>query len=901
MRKRPYYQNQVQRQQSGSNTRHSFSPLASSKRQPNHKQQHAYYSSNNATTNDDPIEDWKTVDDQTIQQHLKDEKERFKRGRYAPLELHSSSSLSSTSQISATHIDTSTHNNINIGGVGINQVIQQHYDRKHIEHSPQERYESPIIKLRTVHNKIKDELIKDVTHRLQHHFVSVERFDVLDLCCGRGQDVFKYLNTSRFRNWVGFDLSPGEISEAKKRIDSEIQHSTTTKSFPHVASFNAFAYVRDCHALHGCVDTLPMEQQFHLVSCQFAVHYSLQSEERCKGLLNNVISRLLPGGYFICSFLNRARVLERFTSSLHSGSGRIGNSIYSIQINASSPSPSSSSLTSCATDQPSSMYAHRYHFNLKDTIDCPEYFVPLSEWLTLCKEEFHLHLIETKPFKNYLENISHQGRSLSLSMEEQELCVLYDTHLFQFRPRSSSSIDESKTSTTSPLSQSIQTSSFGQLVHDVTYKFCSAEELFPSSQSYLCSIQTEIKNHLKRVYRDYLPEFFKVFPTTLTRMVLASKILSNEDYWVSEKSDGERCLLWCQYSPVLKKPLLVLINRKWELIDLTHTSWNRLTRLGNGKEDFLLDGELVTIGHLESSTSSSSTTSSSLHPPGETHDEDIKHHASTQQQFIPTSEKQYRIFDVIILHGSAEISQVRQYSKRIEALRVWLGDLSLMKDVHSLLRLKEFIRVRDGPRFAALLKQIKKISELQYVYDDGQGCVTMNDGLIFTPEPQPYFLPLHQEQQQQITPLVIYKWKFCILNTIDAACSFFPPQSHTMSLLSSLSLSASLSPSPSSSHLIRVDLKAVADRGTWVCFKHTFFTASEVKQILDAYSSSTHQHQRGYIVEVYRSMENGQWRVKTPRLDKHEPNHIQTVCSVLEVLADNITSHDIIEALQHPF
>jgi mRNA (guanine-N7-)-methyltransferase len=43
----------------------------------------------------------------------------------------------------------------------------------------------------------------------------------------------------------------------------------------------------------------PRDREFDLASCQFALHYSFESEERAWRFLKNATERIRPGGYFI--------------------------------------------------------------------------------------------------------------------------------------------------------------------------------------------------------------------------------------------------------------------------------------------------------------------------------------------------------------------------------------------------------------------------------------------------------------------------------------------------------------------------------------------------------------------------------------------------------------------------
>ncbi len=68
---------------------------------------------------------------------------------------------------------------------------------------------------------------------------------------------------------------------------------------------------------------------FDIVSCQFSMHYLLESEERFRAFLRNVSSRLEPGGFFIGTTVDAEKIvaLARQTPDL-----RISNEFFSIQL-----------------------------------------------------------------------------------------------------------------------------------------------------------------------------------------------------------------------------------------------------------------------------------------------------------------------------------------------------------------------------------------------------------------------------------------------------------------------------------------------------------------------------------------------------------------------------------------
>ena len=73
--------------------------------------------------------------------------------------------------------------------------------------------------------------------------------------------------------------------------------------------------------------SLPRQLSFHLVSCQFALHYSFSSEESALQLMRNVACRLQPGGVFVGTTTDANVLIKR----LRAAPGlSFGNSHYSV-------------------------------------------------------------------------------------------------------------------------------------------------------------------------------------------------------------------------------------------------------------------------------------------------------------------------------------------------------------------------------------------------------------------------------------------------------------------------------------------------------------------------------------------------------------------------------------------
>ena len=162
---------------------------------------------------------------------------------------------------------------------------------------------------------------------------------------------------------------------------------------------------------------------FDVVSCQFAMHYSFESETRAKDFLGNVTHKLRPGGYFIGTTPD-ARVLYR--RALNSPDGRtFGNSQYTVAFDEkikksemANPSDSGSSAYPNATnskeyeaplDDIPMNNGERYTFSLTEAVDdVPEYIVDPATLVRWCAE-FDLELVRMENFQEMYEKEQQQA------------------------------------------------------------------------------------------------------------------------------------------------------------------------------------------------------------------------------------------------------------------------------------------------------------------------------------------------------------------------------------------------------------------------------------------------------------------------------------------------------------
>jgi SAM-dependent methyltransferase len=127
--------------------------------------------------------------------------------------------------------------------------------------------------LKRFHNAIKRSLIS--------RSLRLPGARVLDLACGRGGDVHKWID-ARAASVTGLDVSAEEIAEARRRVHVAIAGECAPPTFEYIV---------------GDMTTFePTQKAYSLVSCMFALHYA---GDKLGDVLDRVVAALQPGGRFI--------------------------------------------------------------------------------------------------------------------------------------------------------------------------------------------------------------------------------------------------------------------------------------------------------------------------------------------------------------------------------------------------------------------------------------------------------------------------------------------------------------------------------------------------------------------------------------------------------------------------
>ena len=151
-------------------------------------------------------------------------------------------------------------------------------------------------------------------------------FKVLDIGCGKGQDILKFNKYNNLR-YLGIDQSSAEIEEAKRRLQQ-------TK-----VGANIFEYHTTKDAFEASPDWLPLAKKMapvDLISFQLSIHYAFRGLSAVQGLIKNMVSVAKNGTKVIITTLDDKQVVDRVAKAKEtargSGNYRYNGENYSIEL-----------------------------------------------------------------------------------------------------------------------------------------------------------------------------------------------------------------------------------------------------------------------------------------------------------------------------------------------------------------------------------------------------------------------------------------------------------------------------------------------------------------------------------------------------------------------------------------
>lgn len=243
--------------------------------------------------------------------------------------------------------------------------------------------------IRDFNNKLK----RYVLRKTSPHLPKKPR--VLDLCCGRGGDIFKY-NDIDPSKVVFVDISEKSIDEAQRRFQSGGSN----------IHYQAKFVVADCFN-DNLDNQIDEDEPFDLILCHFAMHYAFENNIRLCNFFNSIRRLLKTNGYYICT-VPSYEVLH-YMAGINWQS--FGNDVYKVQFDNT---PSEEMGT-----------GSKYLFSLEDAVqECPEYLVPTH----LLNHYFHLYGLDIVLSQGFLDYASTQPELISAIPTQRnllEVCYLY--------------------------------------------------------------------------------------------------------------------------------------------------------------------------------------------------------------------------------------------------------------------------------------------------------------------------------------------------------------------------------------------------------------------------------------------------------------------------------------------
>lgn len=227
---------------------------------------------------------------------------------------------------------------------------------------------------------------------------------ILDVCCGRGGDIFKY--TTIQPSFVYFvDISAESINEAVRRY--EVGRSDV--------AYEAKFGIADC-ASDELRQLLSGQAPFDIVVCHFSLHYMFASEQRLDIFMRNITSCMAPAAFFVATFPDFQILRSLCTSTWQP---------YENEVMRIEPA----TQTSRDTEQ---QFGQEYFFSLEDAVfRCPEFLIPTALFHAKMTQ-FH---IAQRLHENFLRtSLVTPPSAITIPTALTEAISLYCAYVGQFHP-----------------------------------------------------------------------------------------------------------------------------------------------------------------------------------------------------------------------------------------------------------------------------------------------------------------------------------------------------------------------------------------------------------------------------------------------------------------------------------
>lgn len=269
------------------------------------------------------------------------------------------------------------------------------------------RNESSTIELRRASNFVKDGPIRTAIafwiHNLRRSS-SRPAVNVLDLCCGRGQDFDKYRRAARDSDGsidalVGVDVAGGEAAKSARDrwaqcAELQISSAELQSSFRSVMMGGTL--VADLSRGHpGCIipeaakaagwdtESYPEIGSFHVVSCMFAMHYFFKEEASFRNLVMGAGWYLREGGFLIMVHADGESIAAHYTKRGPSDTIRVGQATIRLH-------PHTRSMLDGEPFPDGRAFGWSYDFHLPQAVENVTEYLVHSPTRDRIMEEYHL-------------------------------------------------------------------------------------------------------------------------------------------------------------------------------------------------------------------------------------------------------------------------------------------------------------------------------------------------------------------------------------------------------------------------------------------------------------------------------------------------------------------------------
>ena len=192
------------------------------------------------------------------------------------------------------------------------------------------------------------------------------------------------------------------------------------------------------------IQALHLQSTYDLVSCQFALHYAWDTEERARRVLQNASSRLAVGGYILLTFPDKRRIMDQLARLRDSTDAynytadeytyRIGGPRHHLTFESDLP------IDEFIDSLNHTPYGHAYtYFQEGSILDVPEYLVDPAALADMC-EALGLRVEQNWNFLAFQDDHTPLRRAMGadrpLDAECAQIAELYRAVVLTKRKRS---------------------------------------------------------------------------------------------------------------------------------------------------------------------------------------------------------------------------------------------------------------------------------------------------------------------------------------------------------------------------------------------------------------------------------------------------------------------------------